>query len=329
MDDMANTELERDFYNEDIKKRYLATRTFKTETQYGNIERMLLKTAKFEKELDKDASAFSVTEVKDMLKRLNFTSIYSCSNFRCQLFKYTQWCISQNIVESYINSYDSTQVGDAVQYVNVIKSKRKMITRKELLSSIEKLNNASDMYAVLGLFEGLNGENRNEIINLRTTDIDKEKCIIHVPEYKGEKGVKKNRDIKVSEKLVQYAFEAAEMEKYTALSGRQVVLADDPTLIFKEFNNSSESSSDFYKGRRLYFRLVKCLGAIGLDDLSINSISDSGKIHMINEIAKKKGISGKDVINSPELLKLVEDQFGQELSARKSSFISNYGEYLV
>ena len=119
------------------------------------------------------------------------------------------------------------------------------------------------------------------------------------------------------------------MEKYTALSGRQVALANDPTLIFKEFNNSSDSSSDFYKGRRLYFRLVKALGAIGLEDLSINSISDSGKIHMINEIAKKKGVSGKDVIGSSELLKLIEDQFGQELFARRSSFMSNYGEYLV
>ena len=326
---MANIELERDFYNEDIKKRYLATKKFKTENQYGNIERMFLKAAKYEKELDKDASTFSVMEVKDMLKRLNFTSIYSCSNFRCQLFKYTQWCISQNIVESYINSYDSTQVGEASQYINIIKSKRKMITRKELLSDIEKLNNASDMYAILGLFEGLNGENRNEIINLRTTDIDKEKGIIHVPDYNGEKGLKKGRDIKVSEKLIQLAFEASEMEKYTALSGRQVALANDPTLIFKEFNNSSDSSSDFYKGRRLYFRLVKALGAIGLEDLSINSISDSGKIHMINEIAKKKGVSGKDVIGSSELLKLIEDQFGQELFARRSSFMSNYGEYLV
>lgn len=326
---MANIELKRDFYNEDIKKQYLDSRNFKSETQYGNIERMLLKVAKFEKELDKDASAFSVSEVEDMLKRLNFASTYSFNNFRSQMFKYTAWCMAQNLVDNYMNSYDPAKLRDASSYIHPIKAKRKMISRQDLLSAIEHLNNASDMFAILALFEGINGENRNEIIRLRTTDIDKEHCIVHVPEYKGGKAVKKARDIKVSEKLVSLAFEASEATKYTALSGRQVALADDPTLIFKEFNNSSDSSSDFYKGRRLYFRLVKCLGVIGLDDLSINSISDSGKIHMINEIALNKGIKGEDVVKSQELLGKIEHQFGQDMWLRRSSFLSNYNEYLI
>lgn len=326
---MANIELERDFYNEELKKRYLEEKKFKSDIQYGNIERILLKVARFEKELDKDASTFSVSEVEDMLKCLNFASTYSFNNFRSQMFKYTEWCMRQNLVDNYMNSYDTARVGKASRYINVIKAKRKMITRKELLSAIEKLNNACDMFAILGLFEGINGENRNEIIRLRTTDIDRDKHIVHIPEYEGAKGIKKARNIIVSEKLIDLAFEAADTTKYTALSGRQVVLTDDPTLIFKEFNNSSESSTDFYKGRRLYFRLTKCLGAIELDDLSINSISDSGKIHMINEIAQKKGIKGKDVLKSQELLSEVEHQFGQEMWLRRSSFVSNYDEYLI
>lgn len=313
---MANVALERVFYNEELKKRYLSTIK-----QYSNIERMFLKSAKYEQELDKDASLFSVKEVQDMLKRMSFHSYYSFSNFRSQMSRYTDWCMRQNIVSNYFNNYEKDFIGDASQYINPIKAERKIISRPELLSALDKLDNACDAFAILAMFEGINGKNRVEINNLRTTDINIENNTVDI-----KYGTP--RVIKISDKLIDLAFSAADAEKYTALSGRQVVFANDPTLIFKEFNNSQEGTSDLYKGRRLYFRLVKCLSVIGFEDLSVNSISDSGKIHMINEIAEKENLSGKQVLYIPELLNKVEKQFGQNLTVRKSSFLSNYEEYL-
>lgn len=313
---MANVALKREFYNEDLKKRYLSTIK-----QYDNIERMFLKSAKYEIELDKDASLFSVAEVQDMLKRMSFHSYYSFSNFRSQMCKYTQWCMGQNIVDNYFNNYEANFVGDSSQYINVIKAGRKIVTRDELISAIDRLDNACDAFALLAMFEGINGKNRIEITHLRITDIDQDKGTVNI-----RYGTP--RTIKVSDKLISLAFDAANAEKYTAFSGRQIVFAEDPTLIFKEFNNAQEGTTELYKGRRLYFRMIKCLDVVGLEDLSVNSISDSGKIHMINELAEERDISGEEVLYNPELLNIVEKQFGQSLSVRRSSFKSNYEEYL-
>ena len=278
---------------------------------------------RFEIEYGKDASCFTSLEIKDAFKQLNFVSVYMAANFRSQLSNYTQWCINRNMVADYQNHY--LEITNFTDYVHHIKARRKIIARDEFIDAISNLNNVCDMYALLAIFEGVNGKNRSEILNLHVSDINRDNNIVTLH------GINKVRTLKVSDKLIEWAIESADTFTYTALSGRQLQFAqdEDKDLVFKNFGNAQESSDDFYKGRRLYFRLDKSLDVLGLDDLSLNSIMDSGKIHMINMIAKQNNITGVDVLNNSELIQPVSKQYDVDMAIKRSIFIKNYEEYLV
>lgn len=313
----------RDYYNSDIKEQYLDYKfgsNSESEAQRLNVERMFEHYAKYEKELNKDASCFTSLEIKDTFKQMGFVSVYLVANYRSQLSNYTQWCINRNLVPDFQNHY--LEIKNHESFVNKIGAGRKIVSRDELLSAIERLDNACDMFALLCLFEGINGKNRMEITTLHMSDIDEDKKIAHL---------RSSRNIKVSDKLIELAKESSTTDKYTAASGRQITFAkdEDPDLIFKNFGNVQESSSDLYKGRRLYFRLDKALQLIGFDDLSVNSVSDSGKIHTINTLAKEHNITGAEVLLNDDLIKIVEEQFGIIMKPKRSTFIKNYEMYLV
>lgn len=318
---MAAQAIQRKYYNEDIKKRYLEEKKQNgfNKSQIEYLERIFTTMSKYEEELDKDTCCFTSQEIDSMLKRCDFVSTYMAANYIAQFNRYTQWCVNQNLVFDFQNHY--LEIENPAKYVNNIKAKRRIISRNELLSAISTLSNAGDQFAILALFEGLGGQNRCELRNLRASDIDTDTNTMSLCT---------GRDIKVSDKLIDIALEASQEMVYTSLSERTLTFSkDEPEdLVFKNFGNTQETATELMKGRRVYFRIVKKLASIGLEDLSIPSIVDSGKIHMIHEIAKGHGITAMGVVNNPELIALVEKQFNVDMKTRKTAFISNYKEYL-
>lgn len=319
--------IEYHFYNENQKNEYIKV-VLERETKLPQnfLERMFTYASRFEEELGKDVSEFTTPNIKYMYKILNLPSIESVQNYNSQLRRYTAWCLSHGRNMDCANHYE--EIKDFEEYVDLKTAKRKMITREDLISKSSRLSNPCDRFALLAIFEGINGKERVELMRLRTTDFNDDGTVSIEREVEevGKKVERRIVFIKVSDMLRDLAFESAKMENYEVASGRRFVLQEDPTLVIKNFMACKEESSNKYKGRRLYFRLTRCLATIDCEEYSINSISDSGKIHLINQIAERENISGKKVLDTPALRKEVEDQFGTKIN--RTIFFRKYEEYL-
>lgn len=319
-----NIRAERIYYNEEQKNRFLQSDELQ-ETGYPHLtffERVFISTCPYEEELGKDIYNFTTPEIQSMYKRIGFASVNIVANINSALRKYTQFCLNNNMVFDYQNHFAEFKPGDFPAYVSNNKKNRRIITRKELLIQMAYLNNASDAYALLCLFEGIDGPERTEILNLRTTDLDEENLTAKLCT---------GRTVKISRKLIDTAIEAASTDTYVAQSGRSIVFREDPTLIYKSFNNAKEDTSDYQKGRKIYIRFKRNFTELGLETLTVSSIKDSGKIHMIREIAKEMNLDYSDtktILSDKDLIKRVEDQYDCYIYPHKANFYNQYKEYL-
>ena len=314
----VGNKIEYEFYNEEQKKRYInKVKEDGTKLPPFFLERLFTRTCGYEKLFNKDICQFKKTEIIYAFRLMSFMSLEIAQNVHSQLRRYTSWCMAQGFIMECVNHFE--EIRDCRDFVNIKAAKRKMITRQELIARTSQLGNACDRFALLAIFEGINGKDRSELIKIRTTDFNEDGTVTILRNLT-------NISIPVSDELRDLAFESAEMEEYEVASGRRFVLQKDPTLIIKHFMACKEDTDILYKGRRIYFRLNRCLSLVGLEDISINSVSDSGKIHLINEIAKQNGMSGREVIYNPELCNKINYQFGSNIN--RSIFSKKYEEYL-
>lgn len=323
----SHTVYEYVYWNPDIKKRYIEFHYSRVKIAPGSLERLFTKTNPFEERLQKDVSCFTSSEIREMLKTIGFISPESAANFNAQLSSYTVWSISENLVPDYQNHY--FEIKDFYPFVNIKSAKRKIVSREDIIRKTSHMNEC-DRFAMVAIFEGINGLNRQELINLTIGDVNREKQTITVH---GEifiknknKWIPYDRTVKVSEELIDMAYDSYMMETYTAASGRQFKIKDTSDHVIKAFTNSRDDIDMLYKGRRLYFRLEKALRDTELADISINSIAESGKIWKINEIAKREGISGVDVLADKNLVIEIETQYN--CSMRSSVYLQKYYDYL-
>lgn len=316
------------YWNSDIKERYIEFHYSRAKLAPGTLERLFTKTNPFETKLNKDVSCFTSLEIREMLKTIGFISPESAANFNAQLSNYTIWCIEENLVPDYQNHY--FEIKDFYPFVNVKSAKRKIISRDDIIKKTSHMNEC-DRFAMVAIFEGINGLNRQELINLTIEDINNNNntITVHGETYLKDKNksIPYDRTVKVTEELIDMAYESYSMTSYTAVSGRTIKINDDSNHVIKSFTNSKDDIDMLYKGRRLYFRLEKALRDTELSDISINSIAESGKIWKINEIAKREGITGMDVLADKKLVIEIETQYN--CSMRSSLYLQKYYDYLL
>ena len=323
----THTLYEYTYWKPEIKQRYIDFHYNRAKLSPGVLERLFTKTRIFEEKLQKDVSCFSSLDIKEMYKTIGFISPESAANFNAQLSSYTTWCISENLVPDYQNHY--LEIKEFYQFVNIKSAKRKIISRDDIIKKTSHMNEC-DRFAMVAIFEGINGLNRQELINLEINDVDRNNLTIHVhgteyDKYKDE-WVPYERDVKVSPELIEMAYESYEMQTYTAVSGRTFKINDNSAHVIKSFTNFKDDSDMLYKGRRLYFRLEKALKDTEFKDISINSIAESGKIWKINEIAKRESISGVDVLTNKKLLIEIEEQY--RCNIRAAIYLKKYCDYI-
>lgn len=304
-------------YNETIKNRYIQEKESTTNTPNGYLMRQFNKTESFEQRLGKDISNFTAYEIEDFYKTLNMKSVESLIVLHSHLSLYTQWSLQQNLVVDCQNHFDEIDSSSFVNYINVLLFKKSIITRKDLYRLIDKLDNPSDAFIMLALFEGIEGENYSEITNLKMSDFNGNKVKLCT-----------GRELTVSSKLVSLAEESnREMVYHSIDKGRDFPLIENG-LIIKEYPNCRTESSR-NKGRRIYSKVRRNLEKIGIEYMKPRSFFDSGKIDYINTRCMELEITAEEFMKRKECLDEVEYRFRYDLNRLKVSFMKKYGECLV
>ncbi len=310
-------------YNESFKKMFL-------NTAIGNEDWYIpcFNTFEpYENEYGKDLSNFSTSQILGVYKAQNTTSIDYLYNLNIRMYKYTQFALMQNIVRDGQNHFDEISQDIIVKCLDQKGVEVSFISRERLNSFTSKLQNPMDKYIFYALYDGLKGNDYEEITSLTVEDInEKNKTAVLCT----------GRKVFVSQELINIAKESAETYRYYAYIVSNNTNRDEFSYelvgsgAWKLKNRKDMSDSQRQRGRGVYRIMQKCLDYVYQDSsyISGQSLHDSGCIDYINRIAKQNNISGEEVLYRQDLLTKVVNQYNI-VPPRRKNLIRKYGEFLV
>ena len=286
-------------YNEPIKHQYIIECKERNQNLEPLMNRLFKYLEMYEEKLGKDASCFSLNEVIECYKYYNTTSLESLMNINSQFKLYTTWCISRNLVNDFQNHFEECTREVLQSCLNSELTKKKIITRGELLDLIEELPNVSDRFIALALFEGICGKEYSDFFELRTNAFKKEGngYVVSLPE----------REITCSSTLYNYAVQSE--EEYTMHIYRRdpvtheyelverPFLRDDDRIIKKGFT----AQDSIMTSQIITRRMIRIKQYLGVPTINRTSLRDSGRVYEIQR-RMKEGRKAKEIVNDEDLV---------------------------
>lgn len=299
-------------YNEQLKNDYICSCDTILPKSY--LEVWFSRFAVKETRLNKDLSEFTCDEILDFYKSLHTTSVLILENINSQMSKYTNW------VSSSKNSYKDLELKDLNSCIDKNKANEMFIKRKDLLSLCQQMMNPRDKMVVLGLFEGIKGQNYCEFACMKNEDFDFENKKVYLRST--------DRTVNISNELAEYIQQTIETEVYFPISENKkhnYGFKKNSGYVLKPFYNQINFSSEYRRGRNIYVALIRNLKYFEIENLNAQSIFESGMIYYLNQTAAKYEMSALDLLNDKEKCKCIVDQFGK---IPKISLLSRYKDKL-
>lgn len=261
-------------YNADFKSLFISDNEYKDEHLRSNYNLLFKLTAQKEKELNKDISNFTVSEIIDFYKTVIFTSSYSyLVVIHNRLKNYAQYSLEHNMITDHQNHFNEIDNDIIYACINIGEAQRKYITREALIKILNRMPNPSDQFLCLALFEGIGGAKLIDLSDLYPDSIkDNEITLLS------------GRTLLISDELVEYAMKSKDEYEYyppTIASGcKRDKFYYDPVdrRIIKRMTNSK---NDTFTVSSLITRLKRL--RYYFDDYHIDptSLKESGRFDYI------------------------------------------------
>lgn len=282
-----------EFYNEDVKRRYLNQFDESSALTIGYV---LSKATSTEAVLGKDISQFNDKEISLVMHNINPVNLISSKRYGGVLRSYIDWAMANGYgTGSSINVLSG--MGDSF-YKQFVGVKRTNISKDELYDEIlEKLVNDQDKLPLVLAFEGIAGEDMYEQRHL-TIDCIKDNNVLEIPTFEGN-----TRTIEVSSELIELIKTTNEQTIYSYKNGQGSARIKETELTKSDFVLKKPTRSQQDSGENkpieksvLYSRLRK----IGEDytdypQLTYKNLQQSGMIYMGYKIyTEKKELTNED-----------------------------------
>ena len=305
-------------YNEKIKNRYIAEKETEVILPNNYLIIQFNRVSEMEEELNKDVSNFTTYEIIEYYKISGFSSLESLQVLNSQFNMYTQWCLQENLVKDNQNHFLEISKDTLNSCVNKAIFDKKIINRDTVLKWVNEIPNPKDQFILLSLFEYGKSKNFLDIINVELSDI-----------VGNTLKLQDGRVVKISDKLKQIASYSYYEKTYYSISGKGVKkmpLIDNGNKVIKDYPNARKDVSEFQLGRKIYNSITRSLDYVGvLEWCSANSVTESGKLHMIKERSKELNKTPMQYLYSDNIAE-VEKQYGCNIV--KSVYSIKYKEYL-
>lgn len=208
---MSNIQYLDEYYNKAVKDEFIS--------EYGSttqktISRIFKVSRKSENDTNKDLYDFNREQLRRLLFLFMPKTIGSSNLNLTWISKYIDWSIQNSYLDG-TNPLDGVSKEWSAQFV--VTSNKKFWTLNELEKALRKLKleNAQDEVIPRLLFESVRGTNNSEILNLQKDDIK----ILSNELRLYDSVEKKERTIKVSDKLIQICEAALREDKYVKSNG--------------------------------------------------------------------------------------------------------------
>lgn len=250
-----------------------------------------------EEDFGKDIYEFTYEECIDLLKRFNNRSLDIVAVNKSALESYIDFAIQEGYVPSRINYFTGLQRSDLEIFVDKNAIKNRYLTYDELLELENMCNNAQDSVIYRLLFIGVRGQQCEEMLNLKVSDVFKDH--IKLPD----------RDIPIDEYTYDLIQEAINQKTYlknngdvspTNKSGSTVELKESEYVL--RASGSTKEGQISYTALRVRFDKIRRFWDNPY--LNMRNVWFSGMIHELKNIKQATG-----EITKEDLIK-VHKQFG-------------------
>lgn len=301
--------LKKDFINKMMDTKINKTFERAATNMFNAAERL-------EKTYEKDLCDFNITQIIALYKVQLTSSLEYLLNMNSVFKRYTYYCIDINRVKDGINHYEEVTTELANSCLCKILVDDKIVTREQLLSTINKLINPSDKFLLLATFEGLATGGHADMCNLELTQFKKNK--VHL-----ESG----RVLSVSKELCNLAIESSEEYFYYStlgLSDKAYPFKKDDTRVMKRLYNTVNDSLINYR-RVAYSKYARINTLFDSKAYTYGHLIESGRIDLIKRTMKDKDIPDprKAMAACKEELAL---RYGEIQAVGR--FLTKYGKYL-
>lgn len=295
-------------YNSDIKNAYIDYKKEITIINKNFLISIFERSALYEEKLNKDVCTFTFTDISNMYKLWNISSINSLSMINTIFISYTEFCISRGLVKDCQNHFIELKRDELTACLNKLMQRVQIVTKDELLAAIIGLR-PREQYAVLALFEFGRGNNYEDIYKLHLEDVD-----IQNKKAKLSSG----RIVMLSDILINVILKSANTYEYeTETRVLPFVDSEHYVDVFKSCYNRPVTR------RSVYNSIMKTLNRIN-SAVTTYSIIDSGKIDFVRKRAREENLTAKEYLIQYQ--DEITNQYG--VKTVPSTFIRQFGDYL-
>ena len=284
-------------YNEERKRQFLAEKS-ENAIISKNLEITFEATAEREERLGRDICEWTSQEIISYYKYLSTPYVQSLIQLHNGLSNYATWCMINGLIKNNQNHYLEIKTETLLKCTDVNKLVYTAIKREDLLDEIKLLQNESDKFIILGLFEGIP----------ITDDVMKN---VKVSDLNGNTlRLSNGMCLDISPELVHYLYMADEEDGYQAFGKREIIIPYQPedTVIKHTINNKAGSNSTVVIGAR--FR--RCIKFLEMPEgTTIKTIRESGRLDLMKKISDKYNVEMEDTITTPHLRELHEKIYGK------------------
>lgn len=314
---MKNKELYDKFYdkvyNPDLKIKFVEENYNIYDSTGTTLLNMFARSRYTEEAFNKDLCTFDFKEIDDVIKSLGYVTENTIQSTLSFFARYTDWCMINKYRGSYEDGMNNFSIFMATQdlsnFIPKSDAAYRYITEKEISFMIYNLVNPLDQAIILGLYEGIAGEELHELRSLKLKNINFDTNEVILFDLNGDKRKKKisNRlkDIlKLADKQTEYM--PANGTVSSSLILRQ--LYESPYVIRSVIKHTSDSDG-YTKEPMNYYSLLSRIGNIrswivgeydpdiektfkflGYGFITPRSLQDSGAINLAVKIAKERGM---------------------------------------
>lgn len=286
------------YYNENVKEKYMASMNalhMNTSKEYFKL------TAEYENEKGKDIALFDADEWFDFLKVTGYITISKVYYFTTFIAKYAKWYFDRYAPKQE-NHFEKISNDKMIEYTTNVVNNNRFISRELLLQLLKEIDNAVDRFMILCLYEGIRGEEFNDIMLLKLSDVDFENNIFHLPS--GEDAVVSDELLEAAKQANAQKNFATPVSPFAERSAGVGSFNNEAETIFKFRDNARTKTPN---AKRIYNRFNVYRDYFENDDFNSLRIINSGLAHQFREIKRKYNTNDHvAVYHVPEMKALMQ-----------------------
>ena len=275
-------------YNPDLKEAFLLSK-YKENPMTRETTRYIFSSYSYylENKYQKDLKDFEKDELDELLVKIakKVASIDSFQKCFSIINQYIDWAIDNGLKKNDYNPMPDFNKKDYEEYID-----KKFISEQKLIEIEESLKNYQDKVVLRLIFEGVNGENVSELVNLKIQDVDSKNKRLRLYDDKG-----RERFIQVSDRCLDLIKKAYDEDIYYYRNGynegkrgrRKSKLMQTDHIIKNVLNGRTQEPVNM---NTIYRRIDTIKDILKLPkNLTATDIRNSGMIKMAVDLYKRDG----------------------------------------